>query len=299
MGTSSKEKGWLTARPLEKYSSLHELSLTGWMGLGKILPKLPIFIEFNFNLHSPFRIDPKASLAFQTHDAYIPGSPLKCFTITHTRWRADISSYSTFDEFPASLSRWHRCNYLKSEKTFKNYGCTVTVIEDDWTEHVDVVYKLYCNVAKKHGDKLYDICFFREIAKRDDYKLICAWFEGEIISMFVLEEELPTIHSICCGMDYDHSSRCYAYSWLHYELIRFAIETKKYKNIDVGMSADNSKRGICFSPVPSHMDICAKSVITRSFLKFISSFVTGTITPDAKLKLKLRKLPRHLAVVKK
>lgn len=278
--------GWITARPLENYSSLHEFSLTEWAGWKNAWMKIPYFIELDLNMHAPFRMNPKADLAFKVQDADRPLTKGCCFIIEVTRWRTDISSFSTFDDFLSSLIRWHRCNYTKSEKTFRKYGAAVSMIETDWSEHVEAIYELYCNVAKRHGDKLYDIEFFRELAQRDDYKLLCVWFEGKIIAMSVLQEELPTLHSICCGMDYVHSSACYAYSWMHYELIRMAIESKKYENIDIGLTADKSKKEICFAPIASRMEMHAKGMLTRNFLKMISKAIKASIDQEGHLKFK-------------
>lgn len=285
---SLKRHAVMTAHPLEKYSSLHELSLTSWLGWTNERLKIPISIQFDFNLNTPLKINSLAYLVFKTRDSNQPIDPNSCFIINQlTRWRIK-TQYSSFDEFFQSLTRWHRCNYFKSQKIFRDYGSLVIFINDDWTEHVAAIYRLYLNVVHHHEDnQLYDLSFFHEIAKRSDYKLICTLFEGEIIAMFVLQEESSTLHSICCGMDYEHSSKCYAYSWMHHELIRMAIEAEKYQCVDVGLTADQSKKEIGFTSIPSRMDIYAKGWIIRNFLKLASTFVTATITSDGKLKIKL------------
>jgi hypothetical protein len=287
---ASHTQGWVTARPLENYSSMHELSLTDLIGWKFAWPQKHFFVAFNFNLHTPLQFHPQAYLTFQTCDEDKPPShPNCCFSINEfKRWRIDISSYSSFNQYVRSLIRWHRCNYTKSEKTFRNYGCEVTLIEEDWTRHVDTVYRLYNKVALRHTDKLYDLKFFQEAAKRNDYKLLCAWYEGEMIGMFLLQDEMPTLHSTCCGFDYDHSSASYAYTWLHYALIQRAIEAKKYQFVDIGLTADESKKAIGFKSIPARMDIYANGFITRGLLRAASSLVTATITPDSSLKLRLR-----------
>lgn len=285
-----KGQGWVSARPLDHYASLHEFSLTNWLGWGESLSKMILYIQLDLNLYTPYCIHPKATLAFKTLDADQPVTADTCFSILHiNRWRLAISSFSTFDEFLGALARWHRCNYKKSQRIFNSYGATVTLLEGDWSEYADEAYNLYVKVAKIHGEQLYDIVFFRDVAKREDYQLICAWHEGKMIAMFVLQVEEPALHSICCGMDYQHSSVSYAYSWLHYELFRLAIESKKYKLVDVGLTADQSKREICFTPVVSRMDIYAKSWMIRKMLKFFSRFVTATINSQAQLKFHLNR----------
>jgi len=284
------EKGWIETTPLEKYASIHELSLAGLMGFSNAWPDRHFFIQFDFNMHTPFQIDPKAYLSFHTQDAdKAPALNGCCYSISEfNRWRLNIEAFSTFDEYLSSLIRWHRCNYSKSEKSFKKMDCEISIISGDWSEYVDAVYRLYTNVARKHGHKLYDRHYFEILAKREDSLLISAWHKGEMIGHFVLIEELPTLHSICCGLDYERSSESYSYSWLHYELVRFAIQAQKYHNIDVGLTADNSKKLIGFVPVLSRMDLYTNGVVTRGLLRVAHAVSRAKITPDAKVKFHLR-----------
>ena len=283
-------KGWVKACPLENFSSLHELSLMGLLGCNISWPQKHFFAEFSFNLHTPLTFDPKAYLIMHTLDAAKPPSaPHCCFSITQiNRWRLDITPYASHQDYLDSLIRWHRCNYAKSQKTFENFGCEITFIEEDWSQHVDAVYQLYSNVAHRYSDQIYDINFFQAAAKRRDYKLLCAWFEGKMIGMILLQEELPTLHSACVGFDYTYSTQSYAYSWLHYVLIRLAIEAKKYQNIDVGLTAEESKKRIGFKPVLSRIDIYTKGFLTRGLMRAASQFIEANLTNECEIKLKLR-----------
>jgi len=175
-------------------------------------------------------------------------------------------------------------NYEKSEKLFTGYGGSVEYIEGDWTEYVPQIYQLYANVAERHGEWLYDLNFFKDIAKRSDYKLLLAWFDQEIIGMTVLQEEPPTLHSICCGFDYLHSSKSYTYSRLNYAFIEEGIKLKKFKNIDAGMTADQSKQNIGYESVPVCLDIYCKNKVIRWILCGLSYVLEASITPSGKLK---------------
>ncbi len=286
--------GWLAATPLAHFSSLHELSLLPLIGLPIPWPKIRFFLQFDFNLHTPFQIHPQALLTFHVRDmsTSLDGRQ-PCFWMQNiNRWSLDLSPYRTMDAYVKGLTRWHRCNYEKSRKLFTLYGCEASLIEGDWSEHALRAYQLYANVAKKHKESLYDYPYFQAIAKRPDYKLICAWFQGEMVAMFLLEEEGDTIHSTCCGMDYHHSTASCAYSWLHYALIEQAIG--RHKTFDVGISADNAKQAIGFTPIPSSMDIYSKSGVIRSLLRFLSRFVSATITPEAKVKWRFAPFSLHL-----
>ena len=281
--------------PLENYSSLHELSLTDLLGWNNSWLRKGFFVQFDFNLHTPLNIHPQAYLTVHTQDAHSPPRASDCCLsiINFTRWRLDISSYRSIDDYLAGSIRWHRCSYAKSKKNFLNYGCKISVIEGDWSEHVERVYRLYTKVAHRYKHWLYDLHFFQEIAKRPDYKLLCAWFEGEMIGVFVLQEEGPTLHSTCCGFDYQHSSASYAYTWMHYAFFDHAIAAQKYQNVDAGPSADEAKKSIGFKPILSRMDIYSKGRMTRGLLALIARFFRATITPEAKLKLEWRYTSRR------
>lgn len=106
------------------------------------------------------------------------------------------------------------------------------------------------------------------------------------VGVFIIQEEHPTLHSICTGFDYCHSSASFAYSWMHYAFIAYAIEANKYQDVDVGLTADEAKKTIGFKPIQVFMDIYSSSLLTRGFLRAISRYVTATITPNSKVKFK-------------
>jgi hypothetical protein len=281
---------WLASHPLESYSSLQEgslLSLFGWSA--KIRVKT-FKVGVNFNMHTPFQCHPEASLTLDLVDAHLPPRGKGCcFSITQlVRWRLDISAYSSFEEYLSLLDRWHMCNYRKSSQKFTQYGTKTLLLKNDWSEHVGTVYSLYLNVANKYGNKLYTRHFFEQIAKREDYSLITAWFEGKMIGFFVLQDEAPTLHSSCCGFDYHHSSKSYTYTWLTFEIIRLAIEAKKYQTVSAGLSADEEKRAIGFQPVLSRIDIYARGLILRKTLQCISAITIATLNSKSELKLLFR-----------
>jgi predicted N-acyltransferase len=288
MGAS--EKGWVTAVPLEGYSSLHEVSLGGFLGWENMWPKKHFFIQIDFNVHTQLQIHPQAYFTFHLRDADKPPAHAHCCYMIKQlqRWEIDISAYSSFDDYLGTLIRWHRCNYDKTKKTFNAYGCQLSYIEGDWSQHAETAYRLYCNVAKRYGEKLYDLKFFQATAKRSDYKLLSAWFEGAMIGMYIFQEEFMTLHSSCCGFDYNHSSKCYLYSWLHFELIRLAIEAKKYQKVEIGITADESKSRIGFKPIPCCLDIYTKGLIPDMVLRTASVFTSATIDTQGKIKVSFR-----------
>lgn len=283
--TTETASKWVTAAPLENYSSLHEVSLNQILGGLIKHPQKHFFVQFDFNLHTPLKMHPDAYLVFHLHDDDVPSKLSEgCFSITQLRrWRVDISRFNTFEDFLNSLSKKHFGGFLKSKKKFESNGATVEYMES-WVDHVDEAYALYRHIAKKHGEQLYDIRYFEELAKKNECHLLCAWLEGKMIGMTVLFDELPTLHSMCGGLDYTCSSKCYTYSWLHFEIIRKAIESKKYTSVDVGLTADEAKASIGFKPALSRMDIYSKGRMTRGILKMAARLFTASITPESKLK---------------
>lgn len=275
------------AIPLEKYSSLHAFPLLKLLGVTS--NKSPsIRIAFNFNLHTPLQHQDKAQLTFHLRE--LDNSSIQenaDFSIRNlTRWRMHLSQYDSFSDFLTKIKRKNYSSYRRTLKTFENYGATLSLIEEDWSQHAEIAFHLYENVAEKHGAQLYDVDFFRSIAKLDQYKLLCAWFNGSLIGMLVLIDEGNTFHSMVCGFDYNHSRKSYSYSRLHYEFIRLAIDAKKYTIADIGLTADTAKSLMDFQPVMTCIDISVRNRLIKKVLRMVSRFVTSTINEQSKLQLK-------------
>ncbi len=279
-----KNNVWLTSLPLKGHSTLNEIS---FLRLASIpWPSVKFFVHCNFNIHTPFQPDPRATLSISSRkgtEAPFEAPGLSFYPMQ--RWSIDLRNYSSFENFLNDMKRWHRCNYNKSKSKFNEFNGTVSYITGDWSEHAEKAYEIYKNVASRHQEQIYDLNFFRIAAKNPNYKLLCAWIEGKMIGVFVLVEELPTLHSILCGLDYTYSKNSYAYSWMHYELIRFAIESKKYENVDIGLSADKAKEQIGFNPTAFYLDFYGHTPLSRFVLKVLSTFMTPEITPEGIVKL--------------
>lgn len=289
----SPPRGWVLASPLEGYSSLNKLSLFDLIGIS--WPKVHFFLQFCFNLHKPLKIDPRAYLVFHARDVdQAPSCPGSCYTIIDlTRWRMAIGTYRSMEDFLQNAKKWHVNNYIKAKKIFTEYGCRIEFIQRDWSEHIEDVYALYANVAERHEEWLYDLHFFHAIAKLPNYQLLSAWHDDKMIAMTVVYEELSTLHSICGGFDYHHSTKSYAYSWLNYALIEVAINANRYQSVDVGLTANESKSNIGYQPIPSCMDVYCKGPISRTFLRLISPLIATTISSDGKLKFSFVKKISH------
>jgi len=283
---STKQKGVMKTIPLEYFSILQKVSVLEMLGLNFSLPLTEFSIQLNMNLQTPLKIDPRAYLIIDAKDEGAPpSSSERCFCLSHLkRWRIDVSPYTSFDDYVNSMARWHRCTLNKSKKNFHAYGCETSYIEGDWSEHADVVAHLYGNVARNYSHCLFNVEYFREVARHPDSILLCAWYNGEMISAFVLHAEGSTLHSISCGLDYKHSSASYTYSWMHYALLNYAIVSKKYKIIDVGFTADEAKQSIGFQSIPSRMDLYSKGKLTRTVLKAFSRCCGATLSSQGKVK---------------
>lgn len=274
------------AKPLEKYSSLHTISLLTLLGIkSKFSPRFSFVLSFN--LETPLEPNPPAQLTFHVGDSDKSsknGNPDFC--IAHLiRWRLNISQYSTFTSFLQKMKRKHYLRFTDTQKSFDNYGAKISLIEHDWSQFADTVYQLYSKVAKKHGTQLYDLNFFQSIAKNDGYKLLCVLYNDVLIGALVIVDEQPILHSMCCGLDYDHSKNSRAYSQMHYEFIRLAIESKKYTVADIGITANEAKSMLDFQPISVSMDVWAHNRFLRACLRFLSRFMTATINSKARLEL--------------
>ncbi len=271
---------WAVRKHFEGYSYLHEITFLRFFRLKAL---------FSNNLHIPLSPCSEASVAIHTRDVD-NAAPKADFSITGCqRWQVDVSQYDTFDAYLDSMKSLHHKQYRKTNRTFTESGATISRIEGDWSAYADTVYHLYEKVATKHGVKMYDKGFFQMISKQSQYKLLCAWYQGAMIGCFVLIEVSPVLHSMLSGMDYEHSKRVYAYSHLHYEFIRWAIEMKKFKIAEVGITADEAKSSLGFKPVPACIDISSTKPVARLFLRLLSRFTTATITSQSELKLSLRR----------
>lgn len=275
---------YFSATPQSNYASNHQLSLLSLIGLRQIRsPK--VNIQLNFGLQTA-PSQPSSLLTFTIRDMDTLAAPGTAdFSITNlTRWRVNTSQFTNFDEFlDQALSRRLKKKYLETQAVFYGYGAHITYIEGDWSEQVDAVYALYTNVAKKHGTQLYDHDFFKMIAPKDAYKLLCFWHNNRLFAALVIVEEPTAIHSLACCLDYHHSRPTRAYSQLHYELIRLAIESKRYRTVDIGITADKAKSMMGFRPIPTCMDVSSHNPVIKKLLQALSYCYGATINDNAKL----------------
>jgi peptidoglycan biosynthesis/recognition FemAB-like protein len=280
----------ITANPLDHYTSFHKVSLHVPMSQ---IQCLSFSMIFSFSLHTPSPFYPQPLLRFNARDSDKPPAIPPDFSFEHLiRWRLEISKDQSFEDYLQNLSHLQYKTYKKTERNFTAHGATISIIEGDWSEHADAVYQLYANVASQHPPGIYDIEFFRHIAKKSDYKLISAWVNGLMFGAVVVLEEGSFIHSVCCGLDYHHSKISYAYSWMHYELIRFAIESKRFTIADAGFTGDKGKKLLNFKPVCCCMDVYANRWIMRRLLRSAGRLFKATITSESRIKTSLRSFRR-------
>lgn len=281
------------ATPLEKFSSLHKISVLNLLGLKSNCSSPSFSWVLNSNLYLPIIQNDQAQMTFHFRDSKLNPVAEQCdFSITNlTRWRLDLSHYDTFMHFLQKMNRKHYARYNETKEIFHRYGAKISLIEDDWSQYAETAYKLYMKVAEKHGSQLYDLNFFKAISTNRVYKLMCALHDQKLIGALIIVDEEPVLHSMVCGLDYDHSTRCHAYAQMHYEFIRYGIDLKKYKLADVGITANDAKSNLDFQPISVCLDVYAHNRLVRAFLRFISMFVSATINSKARLEMHFH-LPR-------
>lgn len=272
---------------LEKYSSYHKVSIFSLFGI-KTERSPYLTIVFNFNLQVPIPLDTHSHLTVNVLDDNVKVDKNKInFCISNlTRWRLNIAPYESFSAFLATLSQSQKKKYFQTQTSFQEYGATLSLIENDWSQYARTVYELYYNVAKKHGGVLYDLNFFRQIAADPQYKLMCVWYKEVIISALVIIDEKPVIHSMVVGLDYEHSQMTRAYSLMHYEIIRLAIDAKKYTIVDIGMTGDRLKAIMGYKPVSVCMEVTSRHYLIKGLLRIVSRFFKPSINSNAKLEMK-------------
>ena len=249
---------WVRAVPLEGFL---------WSKWGINLGRFSSVVSFNYEI--PLHIATEGTFpdwVLHSHPAERPRFvPRVDFCMAQlNQWELDLTPFKTFDDYLSSLNRKQRCNYQRTEKCFHNMGCSFSEIEGDWSDYADRAYELYNQVASKYM-QIYDRGFFHAIAKLPAYKLICAWQGEKLIGSLVMIEESTVVHSALCGLDYACSKKSFTYSKLHYEFLRLAIRAGRYKIADVGITADQAKKTLGFSPRSAVIDI----FVPNSFLSFI------------------------------
>lgn len=276
---------WISAKPLDGFSSQHEGLL--WNSCGLKMGRISSVMSFNTETTLPQRSD--FSVAIHQHPVDQPKTVLRPdFCIDQlTQWTLDLTPFKSFNDYHDHLNYKQRYNFLRTEESFTNFGGTVSVIEGDWSEYADRAYELYHNVAAKYM-QIYDIEFFRAIAKLPAYKLICAWYDQKLIGTVIMVEEASTVHSMGCGLDYAYSKKSFTYSKLHYEFIHYAIAAGKFKEADVGVTADQAKKTLGFSPKPAVIEISVKSAVFRSILRLAQILLRVYINTDNAVCVRVR-----------
>ena len=135
---------------------------------------------------------------------------------------------------------------------------------------------------------IYDLGFFRAIAKLPAYKLICAWYGEQLIGTLVMVEELSIVHSMVCGLDYEHSKMSFTYSKLYYEFIAQAIAAGNFKIADAGVTADQAKKLLGLAPRPAVVEISVQSTLLRAILRLVHPFVKISLDTQNALCVGLR-----------
>lgn len=276
---------WIRAKPLKNFSSQHEGVLLSLFGLELV----HISSVMSFNVMTPLPRELNKTFTIHTHP--VEGSQKKSradFCIEDLRqWAMDLTPFKTFDDYLHHLNYKQRYNHQRTDECFAQQGCKVNVIDGDWSEYADRAYALYHHVASKYT-QIFDIDFFRTIAKLPNYKLICAWCDQKLIGAIVTVEEGTTIHSMVCGLDYLYSKRSFTYSKLHYEFIRHAIASGRFKSADVGVTADQAKKTLGFSPTPAIVEITAKNRLIRGVLRLANTLLRVSINAKNQVSVSVR-----------
>lgn len=268
---------WISAKPLQGFSSLNEGFI--WNSLGLKFGRISSLISFNVETSLPREI--ASPITIHSHPSNETSVARPDFRIDQLKqWELDLTPFKSFDDYLTDqLNCKQRSNYHRTEKHFTDSGCTFTIIEGDWSAYADKAYSLYHNVASKYM-QIYDLGFFHATAKLQGYNLICAWQGDKLIGTVVMIEEGSTIHSMGCGLDYQYSKKSYSYSKLHYEFIRYAIDKGRFKVADAGVTADQAKESLGMCSKPAVIEIFVQNPLLRGVLRLAQTLLKVSLNSN-------------------
>ena len=122
---------WLSAKPLDGFSSLHEGLLWNFCGL-----RIGHFSGvISFNVATGLSHESALTLHSRSLDRpmLVPHVDFRIEELT--QWELDLTPYQSFKEYLEHLNYKQRYNHCRTEKCFADYGCKVTVIKGDWSDY--------------------------------------------------------------------------------------------------------------------------------------------------------------------
>ncbi|OXS72691.1 hypothetical protein B1B04_15450 [Lysinibacillus sp. KCTC 33748] len=185
------------------------------------------------------------------------------------------TEYNTFDDYLQSLKKKKRWDVRNKQKILQEYGAKIYICNCDEIKDYSKIYQLYNNTALRN-DAVPSIINYSEegfsnwINMNDCYRWVIIEFEGEIIAFALLVEDNDHLIFKHVGMDYKHSTSCFAYFNLYYVSIDYAINNG-FKKMYCGPTTYDTKKSIGCQLIDTNSFISIRN-------KYMGKFVVRVLT---------------------
>ncbi|MFC0561412.1 peptidogalycan biosysnthesis protein [Halalkalibacter alkalisediminis] len=158
------------------------------------------------------------------------------------------TDFTTFDEYLLSVKKKKRWDIKNKIKTMHQYGASIEVVNSINHQESERIYELYNNTAERGDASPYPIIYSKSSFGQWDgmgesYKWILVKFQSKIIAFAMVVKEGNSLLFKHVGMDYEHSTQCFAYFNLYYEAIRLAIE-ENFQSMYCGPTTYETKKSL-------------------------------------------------------
>lgn len=185
------------------------------------------------------------------------------------------TDFHTFEEYLQSLKKKKRWDVRNKQKVLNEYGAEIKILNCGEVEEYSQIYNLYTKTSLRNEDfpniiNYSEDSFNRWSDMNSSYKWITIHYNEEIIAFALIVEENDALIFKHVGMDYEHSTACFAYFNLYYVAISHAIKNGM-KKMYCGPTTYEVKKSIGCELIDSNSFISIKN-------KLIGNFIIAVLT---------------------
>jgi predicted N-acyltransferase len=142
-------------------------------------------------------------------------------------------TWDSFDDYIGSLRSNYRYKIKKNMKKSADEKIEIEVL-DNFSEHAEVLCRLWVNVyerAKEYKREILTPNYFKSLSRYLENKalVITVKKDGEIVGFSLVLLDDLTLRYIYSGLTYEYNKDFSVYFNMLYEMLKFAIDTKKRK----------------------------------------------------------------------
>lgn len=158
------------------------------------------------------------------------------------------TNYSSFNDYLQSLKKKKRWDVKNKQKVLQEYGAQISILNGDEVEDYARIYELYNNTSSKDGSIPnlinYSRASFDNWSNMNNcYKWVIITYQQQIIAFALIVENDKSLIFKHVGMDYEHSTACFAYFNLYFASIQYAIDNGM-KRMYCGPTTYETKKSI-------------------------------------------------------